>query len=138
MKGPQAIPTADTQKYVAASSYLNDIVFLGFVTDDQKDWLYQNTLAFVFPSVYEGFGLPVLEAMNYGARVITYENSSIKEVAGSLPLYATDFASIFTAAKDLLNKNDDGLSKYKRATQDHLKGFSWHQTTTKIIKLLDQ
>ncbi|MDB5170468.1 MAG: hypothetical protein JWO35_162 [Candidatus Saccharibacteria bacterium] len=139
MKGPQAIPTADTQEYVAASSYLEDIVFLGFVTDEQKDWLYQNTLAFVFPSVYEGFGLPVLEAMNYGARVITYENSSIKEVAGDLPFYAKDFASIFAAVKGLLDKDSPAdLNKYRKATQDHLKSFSWSHTTTKIIKLLSQ
>ncbi len=139
MKGPQAIPTADTQKYIAASSYLDDIVFLGFVTDEQKDWLYQNTLAFVFPSVYEGFGLPVLEAMNYGARVITYQNSSIKEVAGDLPFYAKDFTGIFTAVEELLtSKPPVDSNKYKSETAEHLKDFSWDKTTTSIIKLLGQ
>jgi len=58
---PMSIPVLDVQKYLASSSYSDDILFLGFVTNDQRSWLFKNATAMVYPSVYEGFGLPVLE-----------------------------------------------------------------------------
>lgn len=138
MKGPEAIPVRETQKYLSQSSYLDGIIFLGFVTDHQKDWLYSHATAFVYPSLYEGFGLPVLEAMNYGTRVITYDNTSIREVAGELPIYASNFHDIFEGAKELLNTKDGtALKKYRVDATKHLEKFTWKQTTSRILSLLD-
>ena len=55
---------------------------LGYVTDEQKHTLYKSALALLFPSLYEGFGLPILEAMARGCPVITSNISSMPEVAG--------------------------------------------------------
>ena len=55
---------------------------LGFVPDDQLRWLYHEAAAFVFPSRYEGFGLPILEAMGAGTPVITADRGAMAEVAG--------------------------------------------------------
>lgn len=60
----------------------NDIVFLGFVPDDLLPELYGAALASVYPSLYEGFGLPVLEAMACGCPVLSSDTSSLPEVAG--------------------------------------------------------
>jgi glycosyltransferase involved in cell wall biosynthesis len=137
MKGPLAIPVPEVQKYLASSSYLEGIVFLGFVTDEQRDWLYANALAMVYPSVYEGFGLPVLEAMQYGTPVITYKNTSIQEIAERAALYAHDAASIKQAVEQLLS--DPKLrQQYQAAGQKQAAKFDWSITAqTMINQLLD-
>jgi len=58
----------------------------GYLEDDELAWLYANCFAFVYPSLFEGFGLPVLEAMSLGAAVVTSTVSSLPEVAGDAAL----------------------------------------------------
>ena len=67
--------------------------FLGPVTPDQLRVLYQSALALVFPSLYEGFGLPPLEAMAAGTPVIAMPISSLPEVAGDCAVYPDGFSS---------------------------------------------
>ena len=62
------------------------MLFPGYVAADDLPALYAGALAFVFPSLYEGFGLPVLEAQSYGVPVLTANNSSLPEVAGDAAL----------------------------------------------------
>lgn len=64
----------------------NDVILLNYVSDTDLPWLYQNCFAFVFPSLFEGFGLPLLEAMTLGAPVISSRNSCIPEIAGDAAL----------------------------------------------------
>lgn len=132
MLGRKKVPHVELQEYFEQTSYMEYIHFLGFTSDDERNWLYRNALVFVYPSAYEGFGLPVLEAMQYGTPVITYDNSSIKEIAGDAALYANDFKTIATEVEQLLN--DASLRKklaekgIRQATK-----FSWAQTSKKII-----
>jgi len=65
----------------------NNVCILGYVSDQDLAWLYSNCFAFVYPSLYEGFGLPVLEAMAQGAAVITSNGTSLPEVAGDAAYY---------------------------------------------------
>ena len=60
---------------------------LGYVNDRELKALYENALGFIFPSLYEGFGLPVLEAMRAGCPVISSHAASLPEVAGDAALY---------------------------------------------------
>lgn len=135
MKGPHAIPIARTRQYISSSSYLEDIIFLGFVTDEQKNWLYQNAIAFIFPSVYEGFGLPILEAMQYGCPTVVYKNSSIPEIVKDATLYAETPTDIYNNVKLLL---DDQLKRklYIDRGIAQSKQFMWQTTCNKIIGLL--
>jgi glycosyltransferase involved in cell wall biosynthesis len=57
-----------------------DVITLGYVDDTMLQWLYQHCLAFVYPSFFEGFGLPVLEAMSLGAPVIVSNVTSLPEI----------------------------------------------------------
>jgi len=66
---------------VKSSKYKKDIIFTGYVSDYEKWQLLKNTEALLFPSFYEGFGLPILEAQNAGVPVITSKGSSTEEVA---------------------------------------------------------
>lgn len=60
----------------------NDVIFKGYVSESEKELLYQKAKLFVWPSFYEGFGLPVAEAMAHGTPVVTSNVSSLPEVAG--------------------------------------------------------
>src|SRR5258708_1436107 len=59
------------------------IVFTGYITDEEKKYLYKHAKLFIYPSLYEGFGIPPLEAMSYGCPVITSDVSSLPEVVGN-------------------------------------------------------
>lgn len=59
-----------------------DVIFTGYVSDAERKYLYKNAELFIYPSLYEGFGIPPLEAMNYGCPVITSNTSSLPEVVG--------------------------------------------------------
>jgi glycosyltransferase involved in cell wall biosynthesis len=134
MQGTDTTPVEELKKYFKNTSYINDIYFLGFVTDSQREWLYKNALAFVYPSLYEGFGLPILEAMRYGTPVITYENSSIVEVGGNAPIYSSGYKGIIDAVTKLYdpssrsNLNGLGISQAKK--------FSWDKTSSRILEHL--
>ncbi len=69
--------------YIDANNLYNNIEYLGYVPDHIKVNLYLHSIAFIYPSIYEGFGFPVLEALQYGCRVISSRTSSIVEVLGS-------------------------------------------------------
>lgn len=77
------IPDNKTRDAVNASPYKKDIRFLGFITDEEKNSLYKNAHSFIFCSLYEGFGLPVIEAGLNKCPVIAYNTSSIPEATGN-------------------------------------------------------
>ena len=72
----------DFEKELDSLNLQNDIIILGYIDDPTLQWLYQNCFAFVYPSLFEGFGLPVLEAMSLGAAVLTSNFSSLPEIVG--------------------------------------------------------
>jgi len=74
------------KKYFKKKGYKN-IEFTGFLPDSQRDWLYTNAAAYVFPSLMEGFGLPGLEAMGYGAPVVSSNATCLPEVYNNAAHY---------------------------------------------------
>ncbi|MGQ9815161.1 MAG: glycosyltransferase family 4 protein [Candidatus Roseilinea sp.] len=143
---PPAILVAGRQGWLEESSYqavrdhrLADCVrFLGFVDDADLPALYSMATLFVMPSVYEGFGLPVLEAMACGAPVLCSDASSLPEIAGDAALLAppTDAAGWAAALRRALS--DDALRAdlsargLRRAAQ-----FTWTETARQTRALYD-
>jgi len=84
----------------------NKVIFPGFVPDEDLPALYSAAALFVFPSLYEGFGLPVLEALACGAPVITSNASSLPEVAGEAALLVdpNSLEALVRAAREVLSK----------------------------------
>jgi glycosyltransferase involved in cell wall biosynthesis len=122
---------------INSSPYAKDILVLGYVSNQQRAWLYKRAMAFVFPSLYEGFGLPILEAMAAGCPVIALNNSSIPEVAGNGALLLQSTEDIIQAIEELIN-NPKMAEDLRRKGLMQAKKFSWEQTAKQIIKVVDE
>ena len=113
------IPSAIIRAAILDSAYREDIVQIGYVGDAEKTWLYDNALCFVFPTLYEGFGLPVVEASLRKCYTVCYDNSSIPEVASSYTrlVRTGDYVEL---AHEILNIPQDkqAISRSQSSAQD--------------------
>lgn len=98
---------------------------LGEVPDDQLPALYSEALAFVYPSLYEGFGLPVLEAMQCGACVIA--SRAVAEAAGDAAIYADSAVEIARSMRDLL-EHPDAVAEWRVRSLARASDFTWERT----------
>ncbi len=119
------------------SEYGKDIILKGYVSKREKEELYQNADVFVTPSLYEGFGLPILEAMSYGVPVICSDNSSLPEVAGSAGLLVdpNNTQEIAEAINRVLNNVDLREEMVKRGFEN-AKKFSWEKCARETMEVL--
>ncbi len=111
------------------------VVFKGFVDDVEKLKLYYSAKAFVFPSLYEGFGLPILEAMQAGCPVVALRNSSIPEVVGDAAILAKNDAEFIDGIEELLVDGKKRNELIKRGLAQASK-FSWEDTAKQTLKVL--
>ena len=117
------------EEALSLSKYRKDIILTGYVTEEEKRVLLSSSEMFLFPSEYEGFGLPVLEAMTCGTPVITSSVSSLPEVGGEAALYVTPNDPEDLADKILLLLDDTGLRKELREKSLlRSREFSWQKT----------
>jgi glycosyltransferase involved in cell wall biosynthesis len=117
------------------SGVINKVTQCSF-DDNILAQLYQNALAFIFPSLYEGFGIPILEAFFCGCPVVASNISSLPEVAGDAAEYfdPLDKISILNAVKKIAY--DHGLRcKLKNKGYERLKNFSWEKTANQTKML---
>ena len=122
---------------IANSKYKEDIILAGYVSDEEKWELLKNADVFLFPTFYEGFGLPILEAQSVGTPVITSNISSMPEVAGGSavlvnPKDINEIAStVYKLISDESYKNDiieKGLENVKR--------FSWNKCAREVAEAI--
>ena len=116
------------------AKYQDKIVQTGFADNEDLSPLYSGATAFIYPSLYEGFGLPVLEAMQCGTPVITCNNTSIPEVGGDAVLYINGKDKNETAM--LLGRiyNDESLRQtLKTKGLARAKEFDWQKTANIVI-----
>lgn len=122
------------QRVVAANE---DIVMLGFVDDDDLAALYARAAAFAFPSLAEGFGLPVVEAMAAGTAVVTSDCSALAEVAGDAARLVdpTDVASIRRGLEEVLSDPELRTRLVSRG-RGRAAEFSWERTARETLDYL--
>lgn len=115
------------------------IIFTGYVHDDDMPFLYSGAKCFVYPSLYEGFGLPILEAMACGCPVITSNNSSLPEVGGRAVSYVNpkDKDQIYTEIKNIINGEERTRQLILQGKQQ-AKKFSWEKTSEQYLNLFDK
>ncbi|MDB5165255.1 MAG: hypothetical protein JWM00_145 [Candidatus Saccharibacteria bacterium] len=115
------------ERYFASKHYRN-IHFTGFIEDSQRDWLYTHCEAYVFPSLMEGFGLPGLEAMGYGAPVISSNTTCLPEVYGEAAHYFDpyDVGDITRAIDEVLSDQTLRSELVTKGTKQ-FKKYSWRR-----------
>ncbi|PIR77527.1 MAG: hypothetical protein COU30_01945, partial [Candidatus Magasanikbacteria bacterium CG10_big_fil_rev_8_21_14_0_10_38_6] len=115
------------------------IQYLGYVSAEDKPTLYTRARVFLFPSLYEGFGFPVLEAMACGTAVITSNSSSLFEVTGGAAVLVDplDVNDISAALRDLL-EHDILCHSLGEKGRERSMLFSWQKTAREFGTLLDR
>lgn len=115
----------DIEQVIIDLDLVDDVVVLGFVEQKDLPALYKGAKVFVYPSLYEGFGMPVLEAMSVGTPVITARDTSIYEVSGDTAVYAAhDDEDLCNKIAEVIN-DDELLQKMHEEGQKRAKEFSW-------------
>lgn len=110
-------------------------VFWGRVSDEELSQLYRSVHCFVFPSDYEGFGLPILEAMASGCPVICSSASCFPEVAGNAALLAEDQTVEYYAQRLLELHSGDNRIYYRKLGLLHASGFTWNSCLEHTVKM---
>lgn len=137
LAGSDAWLVDDLKKQIATSIWKKDIIMTGNFTIPDLPYLLWGAEMFVFPSLYEGFGIPVLEAMACGVPVVTAKNSSLVEVAGNNAVYfdASRIDDLASSIKEL----DSSSVKKKDLVKGGLewaKRFNWDETAKKTYEFL--
>jgi glycosyltransferase involved in cell wall biosynthesis len=129
----------DFQQRVERLGLSASVHLLGYVSESALLWLYQNCFAFVFPTLFEGFGLTPLEAMSQGAAVITSNTTSIPEVVGDAGLMVepTDITAIMHTMIDMQTGLYD-LDVLREKSRERTKLFSWKSSAETILRIYEQ
>jgi len=128
--------TKDVMSLLKAHRYRSRIHFTGYVDAARLSFIYRNALCLLYPSLYEGFGFPILEAMTYGVPVITSNVSSMPEVAGDAALLVdpNDINELANAMNMILsNGNLRDLMVFKGYKR--LKEFSWMRCAEEVLDI---
>jgi glycosyltransferase involved in cell wall biosynthesis len=124
--------TDDLHRLIDSLGLTGDIIMPGYVDDAALQWLYRHSYAVLYPSLFEGFGLPVLEAMSVGAAVITSNATSIPEITADAALLVDPYRDEEIAAAMLRLMNHPDLRNQLRVqAREQASHFSW-QTAARI------
>lgn len=137
---PELAPlVTDAEKLVKELNLTKQVKLLDFVKQEDLPAIYKNALMFVYPSNYEGFGMPVLEAMSQGVPTITAKTSSLPEVGGDSVLYSDpdDFHDIAMVMKNVLI-NKDLRETLSQRGKERSKNFSWEKFVKKLLNVIAQ
>ena len=115
---------------------IEGVIFAGFVPDDELRWLFEHAKLYVFPSLSEGFGLPPLEAMEYGLPVLSSNASCLPEVYGEAVEYFDPRSTTeLTEAMDRLLDNGPRLKELAEAGKKRVGQFSWARMSKHTLDL---
>ena len=109
-----------------------NVIRTGYVDDNELAALYKRSKALIVPSLYEGFGFPVLEGLAFGTPVISSNAASLPEVGGNVVTYFNPNKPGELA--EIIREN--AFSFDKDAVARHLAGFSWKKTAKSVLEIL--
>jgi glycosyltransferase involved in cell wall biosynthesis len=114
------------------------VKYQGYVDDTRLRELYSGAVGLIFPSHYEGFGLPIVEAMSQGCPVIARRNGSLPEVGGLAAIYCGDDDAEIAQAMLMLERDQAYYLEVSRASLEQAKRFSWRATAENVLDLYDE
>ncbi len=115
-----------------------DTRFLGWVSGEELEGLYRSSACFVFPSLYEGFGLPVLEAMARGVPVACSDRGALEEVAGDAAVtFDPEQPRAIAAAIERLLGDPAERERLSRAGPAHAARFTWSETARRTLRVYE-
>ncbi|MFM0240598.1 glycosyltransferase family 4 protein [Paraburkholderia phytofirmans] len=116
-----------------------NIIPAGFVSDGELRALYENAACFLFPSLYEGFGLPPLEAMSCGCPVIVSREASLPEVCGNAALYCNAHSVDDIVDKVTQMMEDAAVREtWRERGREHARGFRWERSAHQLLDVLER
>ena len=126
------------KEYIGQSDYKDEIILTGYVTDEELIALYSKCATFVFVSLYEGFGIPPLEALSCGAKVVVSNTSSLPEVVGKLGVLVDPKDQ--TAVTDAVEKSITLArpENYNEILRNHLNRFVWSDLSKQFEHVLTE
>ncbi len=125
---------AHIRRYAAEAGVAERVVLPGIVNDATRYWLYKNCTAFLFPSLTEGFGLPVIEAMQFGKPVFLSAATSLPEIAGPMAFYFRSFEP-----EPMVRVFCEGMAAYAAAASyparltARARQFSWDKAAAEYL-----
>jgi glycosyltransferase involved in cell wall biosynthesis len=130
---------SNSRIFAGTNIEMDNLVLTGYVTDAELRALYENAQCFVFPSFYEGFGLPPLEAMECGCPVVASNRASIPEVCGNAALYfdPSDPANLAEQLRRVLSSNAL-RAELAAAGRQRCGEFTWKKSATTLDSLLNR
>ncbi len=122
-----------------ANRKIKNVLFTDFITEGQLRWLYENTLAYVFPSLSEGFGLPGLEAMAHGAPVVSSNYTCLPEIYSDAAHYfdPTDVADIAAKVSEVIEDKKLAAQLVNKG-YEQVKKFSWAKMASQTNDIYDK
>ena len=137
--GKEGWKTDSILNAIERSAYKKDIIRPGYVETTDLPVLYSAAEIFIYPSKYEGFGLPLLEAMACGAPIITSKISSLPEVGGSAAKYCSpDSKESLLDKMLLLSQNPKLRAQMSQRSLAQAKTFSWKKTAMETIQVFEK
>lgn len=111
----------------------------GYISDDALQGMYQNALLSVYPSLYEGFGLPPLESMTYGCPAIVSDIPALREVSGNAALYVDPYdVTDITTKIDLLLEDQVLQKELQLKGLEQIKKYSWEKSAKQVYELAEK
>lgn len=141
-KGNGKMNSDDTQNIIntiATLGLAKEVVMPGYIADEDLGTVYQNSSLYVFPSINEGFGIPILEAFQHGVPVLVANNTCLPEVGGDAVISFNPFEATDIFKKISLVLNDSHLQEnMKSKGADRLQAFKWEKTATQLLAVFEQ
>ena len=139
LAGGQGWLMEDFEDYLVELGIREYVHLLGYVDESTVIWLLRNCFALVYPSLFEGFGLPVLEAMSQGAAVITSNTTSLPEVIGDAGLLVDplEVDSIYQAMRRL-SLGEVNRAELQARGFERSKMFSWESSAHKVLDIYER
>ena len=127
----------EIEKIIKKLNLEDRIILPGKINDSNKQWLYANCEALLFPSLAEGFGLPVIETMYEGKPVFLSKHTSLPEIGGSLAFYFDNFnehhmSDLIRSKLDYVHKSK---VKFEAESKEYANQFNWKNCITEYLDL---